>query len=320
MDLNIKPYDDKKIRKDSSKIGFGILLYSLFILGIVMSGAIVRVIGVLIKNPNAGDAALDKISDSMMNSGVESIVGVILGMFLLKMFFKNLKLENNIDSSNEKMNILSFIGILFVFMSVQYIFSVFSFVGETTLNHFGFSMMSDLESATSYSTTISMFLYASIIGPISEELIFRGFVLRGFEKYGKNLAIIVSAVMFGAFHGNFIQGIFAFVVGIILGYVTLRYSIKWAMILHVINNFIFGDLMGHITKNMSEDMQTNLWGSIYIVFLIGSIGILFAKRKEIKNYIIENKSSGYIKAFSSIGMLLFLCVMLITAALGIEKI
>lgn len=320
MDSNIKLYDDKKIKKDSSKIGFGVLIYSLFILGIVMAGAVVRVIGVLIKNPNAGDAAFDKISDSMMNSGVESIVGVILGMFLLKAFFKNLELENNIKTSNDKMNILNFIGLLFVFMSVQYIFSIFSFVGETTLNHFGFSMMGDLESATSYSMTISMFLYASIIGPISEEIIFRGFVLRGFEKYGKNIAIFVSAVMFGAFHGNFIQGIFAFVVGIILGYVTLRYSIKWAMLLHVINNFIFGDLIGHITKNMSEAMQTKIWGSIYTVFLIGSIGVLFIKRKEIKNYIIENKSSGYIKVFSSIGMILFLCVMFITAVLGIEKI
>lgn len=320
MDLEINSYCDKNLKKDSNRLGFGILLYSIFMMAVVIIGAVFRTIGVFIKNPNASDAVLDQISDAMMVSGVESLIGVIIGTFLLKLFFNRSELKHNIFYSNDDIKFIHFLEILFVFMSVQYIFSVLSFAGEAMLNSFGFSMMGELESATSSSTTISMFLYASIIGPISEELIFRGFVLRNLEKYGKNLAIIVSAVMFGAFHGNFIQGIFAFVVGIVLGYVTLRYSIKWAMVLHVINNLVFGDLMGYFTKNMSESMQTTIWGSIYTVFLMGSIWVLFMKRKEIKNYIVENKSRGYIKVFSSLGMILFLIAMVFMAALGIESI
>ena len=321
MDLEINLYNDKMLKKDSSRFGFGVLIYSILMLVIGILGVVVRAVHYhFVLNTELTDQVFDKITNEMTSSGIESITAVIIGMVFLKWFFKNIKLENKIFYENNLMDLKRFLGTIFVFMSIQYIFGIFSSLGEGMLNIFGYSMMGDIEMATSYSTTISMFMYASIIGPISEELIFRGFILRGLEKYGKNLAVIVSAIMFGAFHGNFIQGLFAFVVGLVLGYVAINYSIKWSIVLHVINNFVFGDLMGHITKNLNESTQTMIWGGIYTMFLIGSIWVLLNKRKEIGNYICENRSKGYLKAFSSIGMILFFVSMILLAISSIEKI
>lgn len=63
-------------------------------------------------------------------------------------------------------------------------------------------------------------LYACVIAPVSEELIFRGITL----SYAKKAmpvacAICLQAVLFGVFHLNIIQGIYAAFLGLFLGYV-----------------------------------------------------------------------------------------------------
>jgi uncharacterized protein len=54
---------------------------------------------------------------------------------------------------------------------------------------------------------------------------------------------------------------FAILVGLILGYVAMKYSVKWSILLHVINNFIFGDLLSYMTLDLNESMQ-------YIIFYV----------------------------------------------------
>jgi len=76
----------------------------------------------------------------------------------------------------------------------------------------------------------------TVIGPILEEIIFRGAILRHLEPYGVNFAIVTQALLFGIYHLNLYQGPFAFLMGLILGYVALRFSIKWAILLHIANN------------------------------------------------------------------------------------
>ena len=78
--------------------------------------------------------------------------------------------------------------------------------------------------------------YITVIGPVLEELVFRGAILRHLAPYGVNFAIVTQAVLFGLYHLNLYQGIFAFLVGLMLGYVAVNFSIKWAMLLHICNN------------------------------------------------------------------------------------
>lgn len=81
------------------------------------------------------------------------------------------------------------------------------------------------------------FLVVAVAPGICEELLFRGFMLRFFEKYGEKISIVLSGLMFAAFHLDPFRFVPVFLLGMLLAYLTLRSgSIVNAMILHTLNN------------------------------------------------------------------------------------
>lgn len=81
------------------------------------------------------------------------------------------------------------------------------------------------------------FLVVAVAPGICEELLFRGFMLRFFEKYGMKISIVLSGLMFAAFHLDPFRFVPVFLLGMLLAYLTLRSgSIVNAMILHTLNN------------------------------------------------------------------------------------
>jgi membrane protease YdiL (CAAX protease family) len=87
---------------------------------------------------------------------------------------------------------------------------------ELVMNLFGSSMMPMLEMVSGSTGSFSMFLYGAVLAPISEELLFRGYILRALRPYGKRFAILGSAILFGLFHGNLLQGPYAMLVGLVI--------------------------------------------------------------------------------------------------------
>ena len=91
----------------------------------------------------------------------------------------------------------------------------------------GFSMFgTTLQSPTSdniseASTNIWMWLYVGLAAPVAEELVFRGVLMRGLKPLGRNFAIVTSALMFGLFHDDVVQGLFAFGCGLLFGFVAM---------------------------------------------------------------------------------------------------
>ncbi|OPZ94213.1 MAG: CAAX amino terminal protease self- immunity [Firmicutes bacterium ADurb.Bin419] len=62
------------------------------------------------------------------------------------------------------------------------------------------------------------FLAIGILGPIMEEIIFRGFILKELRKIMPvAAAVIVQALLFGLIHLNILQSSYAFVIGLVLG-------------------------------------------------------------------------------------------------------
>lgn len=84
------------------------------------------------------------------------------------------------------------------------------------------------------------FLAIVIAAPFVEELLFRGLVYRRTRVLtGARAAIILSALYFGIYHMNVVQGIYAFLLGILLAWVYEKYQTIWASILfHVSANFL----------------------------------------------------------------------------------
>lgn len=62
-----------------------------------------------------------------------------------------------------------------------------------------------------------------LISPIAEEIVFRGLVFNRMRRYYPTIAaIVVSGVLFGAYHGNLVQGIYGGCMGILLAYTYER--------------------------------------------------------------------------------------------------
>ncbi|MFA6910133.1 MAG: type II CAAX endopeptidase family protein [Candidatus Cloacimonadaceae bacterium] len=81
------------------------------------------------------------------------------------------------------------------------------------------------------------FLVIAVAPGICEELMFRGFLIRFFEKYGMKVSIVLSGLLFAAFHLDPFRFVPVLILGMILAYLTLRSgSIFNAMLLHTINN------------------------------------------------------------------------------------
>ena len=78
-----------------------------------------------------------------------------------------------------------------------------------------------------------------LIGPLTEEVIFRGAIERRLlEKY-KNpwIAIVVSALFFAVAHFNFAQAFTAIIIGIFMGWIYYRTRSIWpTVVIHVVNN------------------------------------------------------------------------------------
>ena len=86
-------------------------------------------------------------------------------------------------------------------------------------------------------------LVVVFIGPILEELVFRKLMIDRLSRYGDAIAIIVSAVAFGLFHGNFFQFFYAAMLGAVLGYMyTKTGNAIYNTLLHMIINF-FGSIV-----------------------------------------------------------------------------
>ena len=72
-----------------------------------------------------------------------------------------------------------------------------------------------------------MLLYG-VLSPLAEEALFRKFFYGWLKRYTKPLiAGIASAVLFGAYHGNLVQGIYGFLFGLLFVYlyeVTGRFA------------------------------------------------------------------------------------------------
>lgn len=100
------------------------------------------------------------------------------------------------------------------------------------------------------SAVILEILYLVVVAPVAEEFIFRGLVLKTIAPFGKKLAIVTSALLFGLMHGNLTQFLGAFAVGIIFAAVDIKYrSILPSIIIHTLNNILptiynIGDAFG----------------------------------------------------------------------------
>ena len=76
------------------------------------------------------------------------------------------------------------------------------------------------------------FLFYGIISPVIEEMVFRGIVCNWLEQHmSPMVAVAGSALLFGVFHGNFVQMLYASIMGAVLALVFQKYRNMTAPVL-----------------------------------------------------------------------------------------
>ena len=125
-------------------------------------------------------------------------------------------------------------------------------------------------------------LTIAILPAIAEELLFRGIVYNSFtKKYGPIIGIIISALLFGIYHMNWLQGINAFFLGLVFGYAYYKTkSIFAPMIMHFLNNAYGVILMIFPSLNIEYPMYAKIMIALFAIILI--ITSIFINEKELR--------------------------------------
>lgn len=162
-------------------------------------------------------------------------------------------------------------------------------------------------------------LSTAIVPAVLEEFALRGIVLGSLRKFGDIFALITTSICFGLMHGNFEQIPFAFMAGLVLGFVTIKTgSLRVAVFIHFLNNFI--SVVFSYMRGISETQQNLIYVMLLAVFLV--LALFFINRTaEQKIFKIEYSScflrekEKYKVFFRSLGIILFGVANLVQAVL-----
>ena len=102
-------------------------------------------------------------------------------------------------------------------------------------------VQNEIFNVTSAVSMWSILLYMVICAPLMEEYVFRKLIVDRTIKYGQGVAVLLSGLMFGLFHGNLNQFIYAFAIGCFLAFLYVKTgNLKITIIIHMIFNFLGG--------------------------------------------------------------------------------
>lgn len=124
--------------------------------------------------------------------------------------------------------------------------------------------------------SLLMIICSVLFAPFCEELVFRGVTMKQLLKclpfWAANL---IQAVLFGIFHMNMIQGIYAACLGVILGYVCEKGgSIYYSILLHILFNF-WGTVISEYIWIGDSIFSVIFWFLFGIVMTAGGILVFY---------------------------------------------
>lgn len=198
------------------------------------------------------------------------------------------------------------IGYLAMSYAVMYIGSIIgTFLNAGLASFRGEELVNPIEELLSGANIYLELVFVGLLAPVFEELVFRKVLLDRIRIYGEGMAILVSGLAFGLFHGNLYQFFYAFGLGSLFAYIYLRTGrVRYTIILHAIINtfsiilsqFVVGNADIETLQNFSGENPNELLNAVqgnfaqYAVFglcilaivglFISGIVLLITKRKK----------------------------------------
>lgn len=163
-------------------------------------------------------------------------------------------------------DIVSIIGAILLMMAAKFAIGIpMEFIP-------GYESMLDGYIDTFGNLGVLTMLIAATIGPVAEEVIFRGMIQKGLMRnYTSIFAIVFSSVIFGVIHMIPIQVVSAMIMGLVLAWIYYKTKSLWIpIIVHVINNsiaFLFIDDMDDISSSMFRNQMGSDLGALGVLLV-----------------------------------------------------
>ena len=130
-------------------------------------------------------------------------------------------------------------------------------------------ILSDSSSGYDILQWILMFLFAGILPAVMEEMLFRECILAGIKNCGGWFAVIFSSLLFASIHNGNINMLFAFLAGIVIGYIRIRTgSLLCCIAVHLANNLLT------LTAAASAELISAQFQSVFF-YATGTVSIVF---------------------------------------------
>ena len=255
----------RELRKTSNGLGFFVLAFFL----------IMQVSAILISHMLSTAQIVTEENQTSLIFVLQIIVSIASAMTAV-LFYRILsrkRLSSHLTRSHVKPSLL--IPMLFAGKGAAMLANVLAGLFDQNISIFHLENTVSQTTPTKSVPEIILYVVSTAVIPaLSEELAFRGVFMNIMRKYGDAFAIVTSAVMFGAMHGNTTQIVFAFLLGLIFAYMDCKVnSIIPSVLVHFANNFyaVVTDIAG---SNLGLDDNTVTAIRVGIIAMFAVLGIL----------------------------------------------
>lgn len=225
-DPEAQPETLRMARKHFSKLGLG------FIIGTVVIFAVqlLAMWAVEVLKP-------EWMRDANIALTVSIVPMYLIGMPILILIVRRLPAQAPLRHS---MKVGHFFLAAFMSFAVMYISNIVGVILTTVIGMLkGGTVQNTIANVAMSLNPFVAFLYMVICAPIMEEFVFRKLIVDRTVRYGQAVAVILSGLMFGLFHGNLNQFVYAFTLGVFLAFLYIKTGdLKVTIGLHMIINFI----------------------------------------------------------------------------------
>lgn len=286
----------RKIKSRYNWAGAVILIFtaltivSSFIYSIVYAGVMIP--KVIAENPGMElSTASEMISESLVSgdnmiyyNAVISFLSDLVAFLILLPASNMIKMKDIMKKSKRPLSFIAMcaaglMGVQCFSLTVQQLIT--NLTGYTGINE---QVSAALGFGDTTAATAVMLLYTVILGPIMEELLFRGIAMNALGAVDRKFGVIASALLFGLMHSNFNQIFNGFLLGLVLGYAAYKCgSVIPSIILHIFGNAhaMFISYFSEVLFQKLGDEKANavFWAYMIAVFAVGAVFIVLTVRK-----------------------------------------